>query len=162
MVGQIPPVGLHGCYGLPARHVDVDRCQHAQRDGQLLGRHATVVAVLAPRVPGALAPQAHHCIRPVQGHHPTTTQRDLVRGNGGGAWAPAIALSTAQLLGAVLQQVPVVRGHQHQPTGLTGLAQQGQQQTQVFQRPALMQLVRAAQVVVHRVVDHAHHPLGGV
>ena len=52
----------------------------------------------------------------------------------------------------------MVGGDHDDAAGLAGLVQQRQQQAQIVQRPALVQLVRAAQVVVHRVVDHADDP----
>ena len=48
------------------------------------------------------------------------------------------------------------------PTRLTGFTHQRQQQAKVFQAPALVQLVRATQVIVHSVVDHAHNALLGI
>ena len=57
--------------------------------------------------------------------------------------------------------MPVVGRDHHHPARFARLAQQRQQQPQVLQCPALMQLIRAAQMVVHGVVDHAHHTLLG-
>ena len=44
-------------------------------------------------------------------------------------------------------------------SGLASLPQQRQQQTQVFQGPTLVELIRPTEVIVHGVVDHTDHLL---
>ena len=52
----------------------------------------------------------------------------------------------------------VSRDDHHAP-GFASLAQQGQKQAQVLQRPTLIKLIWPAEMIVHGVVDHAYNLL---
>jgi hypothetical protein len=144
MVRQLPPLGLCRRCQLPPRQVHAQRHDHVQWHRHLLRRDATVVPVLPACVARTLAPQAHHGLRAVGGHDTAAAVGHFMRGAGIAAGAPAVAelvkgRAAADLCGAVLQQVPVVRRDHDNPASLARFAQQRHQQLQVFERPALMQ-----------------------
>ena len=159
---QVPPLGLRRHRRLPPRQVHTQGNQHAHRHHHLRQSGAAVVAILAPGVTCVLTPQAHHTALASGSQHPRPAQHDLVLAARPAAIATAIAFTARALARAVFEQVTMICRHDHDPACVTRFPQQGHQQTQALQPPGLMQLIRAGEVVVHRVVHHPHHLLSAI
>ncbi len=153
----LPPFRLTGRCRLPLVQMTQGRQEDAQRDHDFLRGRPAVVAVLLGRVSQLLAPGADDAVGAVRAPHPSAFQEDLVFLHRAADAAPAIAVPGAALGSALVDDMAMVGGNDQRPSGGPRFMQQRLQEPQVVQCPAQVQLVRAAEMIIHRVVDHAHH-----
>ena len=118
-----------------------------------------MVPVLAARIPDAFAPKAGHRCRTVGSSDASVGQNDFVAIDGIAAISPSITFATADLCRAIFQQMPMICSDDDNASRCLGFIKNGQNQAQIFQGPALIQLVRATQMVVDRVVNQPNDAL---
>ena len=143
-----PPLRINGSALYPTRHL-YSRGDDSDRHDHFLKRGTTVIAVLAHPVSGSLTPWDDHAstVRA----HPGSRQHNLVRAHLLIVTAPTIAEIIPMEPCLVIEQMPVVTGEHHDPTGHSRLVQQGRNNGQVLKRPSGPNLIGLSKVVVDGV-----------